>query len=223
MAVTAPATGADAVALARRQLGTPYEWGQESPAAGFDCSGLVQYIFGQLGVRLPRVSHDQAGAGAPVPLDQIQPGDLIFSDWEGSPNSHVAIYAGNGRLIEAPQAGDVVHEIPLSAGYLRHVDQARRVIGAGGAGGAPGGALGAAAGGAGGDPEAFGLGSIPGAGAIADAVKGVGSAIGRISDFFGALLWITQPRNVLRVLVGTAGGLLIALGIGFLAILAARG
>lgn len=213
--------GADAVTVAQRYIGTPYLWGGESPK-GFDCSGLVQYVFGQLGIGLPRVSHDQARAGTPVPLEQIRPGDLIFSDWEGTPNSHVAIYAGNGQLIEAPQPGQRVQQIPLSAGYRAHVDQIRRVVGGGG--GALGGGLGGtASGGQAAGVSGFGLPSvedIPGAAGIATAVRSLGSTLGHVSAVFDGLLWITKPDNVLRVLVGTAGAALIAVGLGFLSVAA---
>ncbi len=213
--------GADAVTLAREFLGVPYEWGGETPAQGFDCSGLVQYVYGRLGVHLPRVSHDQADAGVAIPVADAQPGDLIFSDWEGTPNSHVAIYSGDNRLIEAPQTGDVVHEIPFSANYRAHVDQVRRV-GAGGAaapgavGGAAGGSAGASSAGAGAGNLGFGWGDIPGTGAIASAVDRLGATVGSIAKLFEAALWFTKPSNIRRVLVGTAGGAFVAVGIGFL-------
>lgn len=98
--------GARAVDIARRQLGTPYVWGAEDPATGFDCSGLVQYTFRQLGVDLPRVSRDQARVGRAVAsLDQARPGDLVAF---GSPVDHIGIYAGGNTMVVAPQAGDVV-------------------------------------------------------------------------------------------------------------------
>lgn len=101
------AVGERAVALARKHLGTPYVWGAESPAeGGFDCSGLVQYTFKQLGIDLPRVSGDQARAGRPVAsLADARPGDLIAF---GSPVNHIGIYAGNNKMVVAPRTGDVV-------------------------------------------------------------------------------------------------------------------
>ena len=69
--------GSDAVSLASTFKGTPYVWGGEKPG-GFDCSGLVQYVYSKLGVDLPRHSSDQAKAGTPVALNDLRPGDLVF-------------------------------------------------------------------------------------------------------------------------------------------------
>ena len=94
-----------AVDIAQRYLGTPYVWGGEAPG-GFDCSGLVQYVYGQLGVDLPRTAADQARVGQPVAsLADARPGDLLaFHD----PVDHIGIYAGNGLMVVAPKTGDVV-------------------------------------------------------------------------------------------------------------------
>ena len=94
-----------AVDIAQQYLGVPYVWGGESPS-GFDCSGLVQYVYGQLGVDLPRVAADQARVGQPVAsLAEARPGDLLaFHD----PVDHIGIYAGNGLMVVAPKTGDVV-------------------------------------------------------------------------------------------------------------------
>jgi peptidoglycan DL-endopeptidase CwlO len=94
-----------AIDIAQRYLGIPYVWGGESPS-GFDCSGLVQYVYGQLGVNLPRVAADQARAGQPVAsLAEARPGDLIAF---GDPVDHIGIYAGNNLMVVAPKTGDVV-------------------------------------------------------------------------------------------------------------------
>ena len=94
-----------AVDVAQQYLGVPYVWGGESPS-GFDCSGLVQYVYGQLGVDLPRTAADQAQVGQPVAsLADARPGDLLaFHD----PVDHIGIYAGNGLMVVAPKTGDVV-------------------------------------------------------------------------------------------------------------------
>jgi hypothetical protein len=102
----AAATGDDVVSLAEQQLGTPYVWGAEDPSSGFDCSGLVQYVYGQLGIDLPRVSADQAKVGTPVAsLAEARLGDLVAF---GSPVDHIGIYAGDGKMVVAPHRGDVV-------------------------------------------------------------------------------------------------------------------
>jgi hypothetical protein len=105
-ATGAAATGDQIVSLASQQLGVPYVWGAEDPSSGFDCSGLVQYVYGQAGIDLPRVSADQARSGQKVAsLADALPGDLVGF---GSPVDHIGIYAGNGKMIVAPHRGDVV-------------------------------------------------------------------------------------------------------------------
>jgi cell wall-associated NlpC family hydrolase len=101
----AGATGEAVVAAARRHLGTPYVWGGESPG-GFDCSGLVQWAYGQVGVELPRVSRDQAKVGREVSAAQARPGDLVF--FERGTVDHIGLYAGAGTWVVAPKTGDVV-------------------------------------------------------------------------------------------------------------------
>jgi cell wall-associated NlpC family hydrolase len=119
-------TGSDVVADARRYLGVPYLWGGTDPSKGLDCSGLVQQVYGDLGIDLPRVSRDQANVGTPVSsLADAQPGDLLFF---GSPVHHVAIYEGNGMMIEAPRTGQNVKEIPV-ADFGEPVSSIRRVLG----------------------------------------------------------------------------------------------
>ena len=93
------------VDLASEHIGVPYVWGGEDPS-GFDCSGLIQFVYAKLGVELPRVSRDQARAGQPVAsLSEALPGDLVAF---GTPVDHIGIYAGNGQMVVAPRTGDVV-------------------------------------------------------------------------------------------------------------------
>jgi soluble lytic murein transglycosylase-like protein len=100
------ATGDAVVADARRYLGIPYVYGSNDPTKGLDCSGLVQKVYGDLGITLPRVAADQAKAGQAVAsLAQARPGDLLAFN---SPVDHIAIYIGDGKMIAAPQTGDVV-------------------------------------------------------------------------------------------------------------------
>lgn len=118
------------VAAAMTQLGVPYVWGAESPEDGFDCSGLVQWSYAQIGVHLPRTTGEQVLAGAPITdLGQLRPGDLIFTDSNRSGTivayGHVAIYAGGGMQIAAPRTGDVVKFQPVPYERVRAV---RRVL-----------------------------------------------------------------------------------------------
>lgn len=96
------AQGEAAVAAARTQLGTPYVWGGTQPG-GFDCSGLTQWAYRQAGVEIPRTAEEQA-VGRAVSAEELQPGDLAV--WDG----HVAMYAGDGQMIEA---GDPVQTNPV--------------------------------------------------------------------------------------------------------------
>jgi peptidoglycan DL-endopeptidase CwlO len=94
-----------AVAAAYSQLGTPYIFATAKPGVGFDCSGLTSWAWAQAGVYIPRTSQEQ-WAGLPhIPLDQVQPGDLIFYY---SDVHHVSIYVGNGTVIHAPYSGSTV-------------------------------------------------------------------------------------------------------------------
>jgi cell wall-associated NlpC family hydrolase len=99
------------VAAAQRYLGVPYAWGGTDPSVGLDCSGLVQRVFADLGIDLPRTSSQQATAGTPVAsLDEARPGDLVFFDNSSSRPGidHVGIYVGDGKMIAAPQEGESV-------------------------------------------------------------------------------------------------------------------
>ncbi|WP_018635119.1 C40 family peptidase [Parafrankia elaeagni] len=103
--------GEKAVYLASLQKGKPYVWGAEGPYS-FDCSGLVQYVFKQLGRSLPRTAQGQYNASTRVPQSGKRPGDLIFYGTEGD-IYHVGIYAGNGYMWAAPQTGGVVSLRPI--------------------------------------------------------------------------------------------------------------
>jgi cell wall-associated NlpC family hydrolase len=103
-------------AMSRR--GMPYVWGGDGPGE-FDCSGLVQWAFRQAGITMPRVAADQALTGPAVPSTQLQAGDLLFYHTDATaPNyiSHVAIYLGNGWMIQAPQPGENVEVVPAAFG-----------------------------------------------------------------------------------------------------------
>ncbi|GAB3356505.1 NlpC/P60 family protein [Modestobacter lapidis] len=102
--------GAAVVAAATKYLGVPYQWGGTDPKSGLDCSGLTQRVFADVGIDLPRTSSQQATAGRPVAsLADAQPGDLVFFDYSSRPGiDHVGIYVGGGKMIAAPQEGEVV-------------------------------------------------------------------------------------------------------------------
>jgi cell wall-associated NlpC family hydrolase len=110
--------GGDAVVRdARRYLGVPYVWGGET-RAGMDCSGLVLRVFADLGTELPRTAAEQQHAGTPVHgLGNARPGDLLFWNYPDGDN-HVAIYEGDGRLIEAPQPRMAVSERKVYGGVV---------------------------------------------------------------------------------------------------------
>ena len=118
------------VDLAKEYLGTPYVWGGTSPS-GFDCSGLVYYVYSRLGVTLNRVAADQNRNGVPVPLDGLEPGDLVFF-WNRnyySEINHVGIYIGDGEFIHAPQTGDVVKITKVDSKYYQNnIYSARRIF-----------------------------------------------------------------------------------------------
>jgi cell wall-associated NlpC family hydrolase len=103
-------------ALSRQ--GLPYVWGAAGPAS-FDCSGLVQWSFAQAGIRMPRVAADQARTGPSVPVNQLQPGDLLFYHTDPTDPgyiSHVAIYLGDGKMVQAPETGENVEVVPADTG-----------------------------------------------------------------------------------------------------------
>jgi len=110
------------VGIAMQYLGVPYVYGGSSPS-GFDCSGLVMYVFGQIGVSLPHNAAAQYGYGMPVSRDQLQAGDLVFFNGLG----HVGIYIGGGQFIHAPHTGDVVKISSLSGWYSSTFVGARRL------------------------------------------------------------------------------------------------
>ena len=118
-----PAGHPEAASIAARYLGVPYQWGGATPA-GFDCSGLVVWVYAQLGIALPHFTAALYLLGVPVPRDQLQPGDLVFFD----ALDHVGIYIGAGQFIHAPHTGDVVRVSTMSSGsYAASYVGARRI------------------------------------------------------------------------------------------------
>lgn len=133
-AVVAPADPVSANAVLMRAIslvGTPYRYGGDSPEGGFDCSGLVNYVYrDMLDVRLPRTSRDLAAYQGPkIAPRQLTAADLVFFG-SGGTVSHVGIYLGDGRFVHAPSSGGTVRLDHLDGHYWRdHYSGARRVLG----------------------------------------------------------------------------------------------
>lgn len=113
-------------------VGTPYHWGGNTPQTGFDCSGLVDYVYRtSAGIDLPRTSHAMSRLDVPRITDiaKLASGDLLFFRTERHRISHVAIYVGKGRFVHAPNSGGTVRLDNLSNPYWRrHFAYARRVL-----------------------------------------------------------------------------------------------
>jgi cell wall-associated NlpC family hydrolase len=103
-----------AVAAAESRVGDPYVWGASGPSA-FDCSGLVMWAYAQVGISLPHFSGAQYADTTHISMSQLQPGDLVFPS---DPGSHVAMYAGNGEIVEAPYTGATVHVVPMGSWFV---------------------------------------------------------------------------------------------------------
>jgi hypothetical protein len=110
-------------------IGTPYRWGGNTPDSGFDCSGLVRYVVGRASdIDLPRTTADISRRGQSVEPEEIAPGDLIFFNTTGRPHSHVGIYVGKLRFVNAPSTGGTVRLDYLTNPYwAKRFDGIRRV------------------------------------------------------------------------------------------------
>ena len=116
------------IANAKQHLGTPYVWGGTTPK-GFDCSGLVQYVFQLSGINLPRTTTEQVKVGTYVSKSNLQPGDLVFlQNTYRQGVSHVGIYIGDGQMIHASSSKGVVISKLSSSYYTQHYHSARRVL-----------------------------------------------------------------------------------------------
>jgi cell wall-associated NlpC family hydrolase len=127
------AAAARVLETAHQYVGTPYTWGGNTPESGFDCSGFTKYVFARQGIRLPRTAREQARVGAGVPLDvgALLPGDLLLFAEPNEAVSHVAIYVGDGRIIHASSALGGVNYLDLGgdygAWYVQNMVAVRRV------------------------------------------------------------------------------------------------
>jgi hypothetical protein len=112
-------------------VGTPYRYGGNTPEAGFDCSGLVGFVFRDAaGLALPRSTRELIDIPAPsVKRDELQPGDLVYFNPKGGKVSHIGIYVGEGRFVHAPSRGGTVRLDALGSEYWnRHFAGAKRVL-----------------------------------------------------------------------------------------------
>jgi hypothetical protein len=191
---------ADLLGLAEQQLGKQYVYGTAGPDT-FDCSGLVSFVYHKFGVNLPHHAQDQATYGTAVNKSQIQPGDLVFSDWGDGPSSHVGIAVSPKKVIDAPHKGAVVRYDDLTPNYLQHVTAVRRVTDT--TGQAP--SLPSVISGAGGI-----------VGDLVQPLRDIASAAGDVAHVGDQALKLFMPSNFLRVMAGAGGVLLILLGILFL-------
>jgi cell wall-associated NlpC family hydrolase len=112
----APVDGQAVADLALDFSGTPYKSGGADPS-GFDCSGLVQYVFARQGFAVPRLVSEQFAAGRPVDRPRIAPGDLVFFRIDGRDVSHVGIAVGSTAFVHAPKANGIVRVESLDAAY----------------------------------------------------------------------------------------------------------
>ena len=120
-----PALGVRAARIALRAVGVPYRWGGASLSGGFDCSGLVYWAYRQLGVTVPHSSYALYAAGKAVSRKHLKPGDvLVFSGF-----GHVGLYLGGGRMVHAPQTGELVQVVRLRGSrYGERFVAARRFV-----------------------------------------------------------------------------------------------
>jgi cell wall-associated NlpC family hydrolase len=128
-AAAAP-SGNDILFHALSAAGVDYRHGGRSQQAGFDCSGLVAFVYREAyGLALPHHTQAQSELGESVSASELQPGDLVFFNTQRKPFSHVGIYIGEGRFIHAPREGSVVRNENLRARYWStRFDGARRLV-----------------------------------------------------------------------------------------------
>jgi hypothetical protein len=112
-------------------VGIPYRWGGNTPSSGFDCSGLVRYVVERAAdVNLPRTTADMSHEGVSIRPDEVAPGDLIFFNTDGRAHSHVGVYVGNYRFVDAPSTGGTVRiDYVTNPYWAKHFDGIRRVAG----------------------------------------------------------------------------------------------
>ena len=220
------ATGADIVALARQQIGDPYIFGAEGPDS-FDCSGLVEWVAGRLGLHTPRTTSQMIGRGSnllPIGRGDLQAGDLIFSNWGEGRSSHVAIYTGAGTVVEAPKPGRTVTETPFGSSYQAHADAYRRIPGVSGGSIRNVGGVTGLAGGTSILSGALGALPFPNPGSVIEALTNIGqgmqnaaAAAADVGELAGTVGKIFLPSNAIRAFSLFFGIIFILIGVFFLA------
>jgi cell wall-associated NlpC family hydrolase len=120
-----PTLGERAARIALRAVGVPYSWGGISPASGFDCSGLVYWAYGRLGIEVPHSSYALNGEGRSVRRSRAKPGDVLVFSGLG----HVGLYVGHGRMVHAPHSGALVEVVKLAGSrYGSRIVGIRRIV-----------------------------------------------------------------------------------------------
>lgn len=213
----------------KKFVGDPYVYGGAGPT-NFDCSGLVQYTLTQLGVKnVPRTSEAQWSWSKRISHADLQPGDLVFSQWpgDGASPGHVAVYVGGGQIVEAPRPGEAVHQVPLNSYYQKFVTGYGRVPGVTASGGT--GSTGAVPAGDTTVQQAGWLGDVGGwiGGLVSSGVGDVAGMLGTVftpvgnvakdlssalSTTMHAILWLVNPANWVRIIAGVIGGLAVLAG-----------
>jgi hypothetical protein len=191
-------TGAEIVAEVKKFAGYPYVYGDKGPSA-FDCSGLVQYVLTQLGVKgVPRTSEAQWGWVTKISKSQLQPGDLVFAQFPGDNASpgHVGIYTGGGQVLSAEDPAQGVGYASLSS-WSGNIVGYGRPAGLSGASGSPATSSGA-------------LGMLL---SLPSDVTDMFSSAEKLAQ--GAM-WFFNPENWARIVAGAFGFVFAAFGLGFL-------
>lgn len=123
-----PVPGKVVAREAKDQIGKPYKYGGRDPRTGFDCSGLVWYVYKKHGSSMPRTAREMFQVGDEVEKNDLEPGDLVFFRISQSKPDHVGIYSGRGRFVHAPSSGGRVREDELINNYWRRAWMGARRI-----------------------------------------------------------------------------------------------
>ena len=124
---SAPSLRSQAADQALAMVGKPYRYGGNTPK-GFDCSGLVQYSYGRVGITIPHGTRNLLRTSRPISRSDLQRGDLVFFTQEGKKSSHVALYLGGNRFVHSPSNGKNVYVAGFNDPYWqRHFTEARRL------------------------------------------------------------------------------------------------